>query len=149
MNAADGRRISISLDRLGEEDSILGVDVPVTATSYTIPAGTLQGGGQYRVEIQFETVCGGLEEGNDKDKTLILQYNTLPSILASSVRMLPGGQFQFEASSLPGTVLEVQASTNLTHWQDIGRVTNTTGFVWFTDTSPTPERRFFRLRLVE
>ncbi len=143
-NAPDETKIGVSVEQLGGENELFEANLPGNATSCTIPPGTFQPGGRYFVTIQFETI---FSDGNDKDKSLILQYSTSPYIPPASVRTLPTGNLRFQASSLPGSVLNIQSSTNLSNWDTIATLTNVSGFVWFTNTSSSVERCFFRLKL--
>lgn len=49
--------------------------------------------------------------------------------------------------SPPGHVFEIEASTNLVHWESLGRITNVTGLTEFVETTPTTStQRFYRAR---
>jgi len=55
------------------------------------------------------------------------------------------GGFTFTLTSDPGSVFQILVSTNLSSWQTLGSVTNTTGLVQFTDTATTgSQARFYR-----
>jgi hypothetical protein len=55
------------------------------------------------------------------------------------------GQFSFTLQSQAGSVLEIQASTNLVDWTSLATLTNETGTLPFTDTDNTFTGRFYRL----
>jgi hypothetical protein len=67
-----------------------------------------------------------------------------PRILAASL-LWTNGQFSFTLQSQPGSVLEIQASTNLVDWTSLATLTNQTATLPFTDTDNTFTRRFYRL----
>jgi hypothetical protein len=67
-----------------------------------------------------------------------------PSILAPSL-VWTDGQFSFTLQSQAGSVLEIQASSNLVDWTSLATLTNQTGTLPFTDTDNTFPRRFYRL----
>jgi len=68
-------------------------------------------------------------------------------VLSNPVR-LGDGLFHFTISSAAGTVLTVQASTNLVNWTQIAVVTNTTGTMDFADpASATLPMRYYRVGL--
>jgi hypothetical protein len=53
--------------------------------------------------------------------------------------------FELNVSGLPGEVYQIQASTNLVHWEIVGVVTNLTGTAQFTDSQAANfSQRFFR-----
>jgi len=67
-----------------------------------------------------------------------------PSILTPSL-VWTNGQFSFTLQSQAGSVLEIQASTNLVDWTSLATLTNQTGTLPFTDTDNAFTRRFYRL----
>ena len=76
-----------------------------------------------------------------------LPQKTAPS---SSVQLLSpeslgGNKFRFTLQSLPGTVLQVQFSTNLANWTPLGGlVTNVTGTTLYTDSVATAGQKLYR-----
>jgi subtilisin-like proprotein convertase family protein len=75
---------------------------------------------------------------------------TVPAIVPSTRQWLEDGQFRFGVSSIFGSVLEVEARTNLTAgtWAPIGTVTNLLGNAAFTDPVTGLPQRFYRLRQI-
>ncbi len=72
-----------------------------------------------------------------------------PVVIVLSSPLLQGGtQFSMIVSGWPGQVYQVQASTNLSTWTDIGLLTNVSGTVLFNEQVPTNARvRFYRTLL--
>jgi len=74
-----------------------------------------------------------------------IRLTTTPSLLAPATA---NGQFSFTLVSQPGLRFEMLASTNLTlplsNWTALGTLTNTSGATVFLDSTPDPNRRFYR-----
>jgi len=68
-----------------------------------------------------------------------------PTIVPGTIGMT-NGHFRFQITSAASAILEIQASTNLTYWETIRVLTNSSGLAWFTDPSTNLARRFYRLK---
>jgi internalin A len=67
------------------------------------------------------------------------------SVLLLSPAALGGNKFRFTLQSLPGAVLQVLSSTNLTNWTPLGGlVTNVTGTTPYTDSVATARQKLYR-----
>ena len=67
------------------------------------------------------------------------------SVLLLSPASLGGNKFRFTLQSLPGAVLQVLSSTNLTNWTPLGGLlTNVTGTVPYTDSVATARQKLYR-----
>ena len=66
------------------------------------------------------------------------------AVLLLSPQSLGGNEFSFTLQSLPGTVLQVQSSTNLGVWTNLALVTNVTGAASYTDSVATARQKFYR-----
>jgi hypothetical protein len=73
----------------------------------------------------------------------------LPQNIASLLSPSRTGshQFEFNISSVPGLVYQVQLSTNLSgaDWISLGNVTNVSGTMLFTNSTATNTTQFYRL----
>jgi internalin A len=67
------------------------------------------------------------------------------SVLLLSPASLGGNKFRFTVQSLPGAVLQVLSSTNLTNWTPLGGlITNVTGTTPYTDSVATARQKLYR-----
>lgn len=76
-----------------------------------------------------------------------IPQKTSPSttVLLLSPASLDGNRFRFDLQSLPGTVLQVQFSTDLANWAPLGDlITNVTGTAPFTDSVATARQKLYR-----
>ncbi len=75
---------------------------------------------------------------------------TPPRLHADANSVRPDGSFQFEITSTPGAVLEIQASPDLgsTVWTTLDVVTSATGRWTFIDPAPSATPRFYRVRQI-
>ena len=65
------------------------------------------------------------------------------------ITQLPGGQVQFDFTGASGRSYVIQASTNLTDWQNIRTNAGVSGPITFTDSFTNFTRRFYRVRAAE
>jgi len=60
-----------------------------------------------------------------------------------------GGRVQFDFTGANGRSYVIQASTNLTDWQNVRTNVGLNGPITFTDSFTNLARRFYRVRAVE
>ena len=65
------------------------------------------------------------------------------------ITQLPGGQVQFDFTGASGRSYVIQASTNLTDWQNIRTNVGLSGPISFTDSFTNFTRRFYRVRAAQ
>ena len=65
------------------------------------------------------------------------------------ITQLPGGRVQFDFTGANGRSYVIQASTNLTDWQNIRTNAGVSGPITFTDSFTNFTRRFYRVRAAE
>ena len=65
------------------------------------------------------------------------------------ITQLPGGQMQFDFTGASGRSYVIQASTNLTDWQNIRTNVGLNGPISFTDSFSNFTRRFYRVKAAE
>ena len=73
----------------------------------------------------------------------------LPGVTIATITQLPGGQMQFDFTGASGRSYVIQASTNLTDWQNIRTNVGLSGPITFTDSFANFTRRFYRVRAAE
>ena len=73
----------------------------------------------------------------------------LPGVTIATITQLSGGQMQFDFTGASGRSYVIQASTNLTDWQNIRTNVGLTGPITFTDSFTDFTRRFYRVRAAE
>ena len=73
----------------------------------------------------------------------------LPGVTIATITQLPGGQMQFDFTGASGRSYVIQASTNLTDWQNIRTNIGLAGPITFTDSFANFTRRFYRVRPAE
>ena len=81
-------------------------------------------------------------------------YRALVCDLASgfqigTITQLAGGRVQFEFTGANGRSYVIQASTNLTQWENVRTNAGLSGPITFTDAFTNYARRFYRVRAVE
>lgn len=75
---------------------------------------------------------------------LLSQPVTPAQIVTTSITKLPGAGLQFSVTGQPGRVLDIQTSSNLTHWTSLLIRSNSTGTTEINDSTPSAEHRFYR-----
>ena len=65
------------------------------------------------------------------------------------ITQLPGGQVRFDFTGASGRSYVIQASTNLTDWQNLRTNVGVAGPISFIDSFANFTRRFYRVRAVE
>jgi len=73
----------------------------------------------------------------------------LPAATVATITQLPGGRVQFDFRGANGRSYVIQASTNLTDWQNVRTNVGLNGPITFTDSFTNLARRFYRVRAVE
>lgn len=73
---------------------------------------------------------------------------TVVPLWCANAEFKPGAGFKLTFQGQTGLVGEVLASTSLVDWLVLGRFTNATGVVDFTDPDQNHNRRFYRARLL-
>ena len=97
----------------------------------------------YAIKVRSSTT-GALFDTSDANFSLI----DAPSIIASSVTLLPDGPVQFRLTAPGAAQVTVFGSTNLSVWQELQTVPVTSGNAVFTDNYATNyPGRFYRLRV--
>ena len=71
------------------------------------------------------------------------------SMQVAMITQLPGGQMQFDFTGASGRSYVIQASTNLTDWQNIRTNVGLNGPISFTDSFSNFTRRFYRVKAAE
>jgi hypothetical protein len=96
--------------------------------------------GNYSVEVQNQ--FGSLTSANAP-----LQVSAPISLKLTAGPRMPDDRFQITLSGTPGVQFSIDASTNLVHWLEMVRGTNTTGtFIHLDSEAPKFLQRFYRAR---
>ncbi len=125
-----------------------------TATSITIPAGTLAPGSNYEASIIFirpvATTNAGYATFTFRSTTTSFQIQTMgtnqtgPPIFLSIPVRTPTGSIRFNVTSAPNRGIQVQYATRITNWVQL-LVTNTTAAsTTVTDPNPPDAARIYR-----
>jgi hypothetical protein len=72
-----------------------------------------------------------------------------PGVTIATITQLPGGLMKFDFTGASGRSYVIQASTNLTDWQNIRTNVGLNGPITFTDSFANFTRRFYRVRAAE
>ena len=75
--------------------------------------------------------------------------NRATGLQVGTITQLPGGQVRFDFTGLSGRSYVIQASTNLTDWQNIRTNVGANGPIIFTDSFKIQSHRFYRVRTAE
>ncbi|HEU0037901.1 MAG TPA: hypothetical protein VFR76_01380 [Verrucomicrobiae bacterium] len=74
-----------------------------------------------------------------QSRVITANFTNWPVLVANQQSFIPEG-FRFSLLSGPGLTYQVQGSTNLSSWVNLGTVTNATGETQFTDPAGTISR---------
>jgi len=115
--------------------------------------------------LSFGVSCHSMAVGAKGDRFLSLANGTMVALSAENVAN-PGGSlrlrldqpgdgmssqgFHFTLDGDPGFAWQIQRSSNLSQWQQVGNVSNASGKIQFTDPSATnSSRHFYRAQQVQ
>jgi hypothetical protein len=101
------------------------------------------------IGIQFMSIVNPFLIGGLWDLDNVRLTELVANVMGSTVKS--NGNFSFNLASEPGLAFDILAATNvnqaISNWSNLGRVTNVTGSLSFSDNSAGPVRRFYRARL--
>jgi len=106
--------------------------------------------GDENVRLNFWLYTGSPPAGNSQVEVIIKSFEFVPlelprPALLADITRLPNGLAQFSIQSQPDRRYQIQATTNLIDWRDVGAVLATNVLSIFSETnSSDPGGRFFR-----
>ena len=140
----------------GQADGFLNVATNGTEQCFVIQATTdfkswvnVQTNSTDDVLLQFVDPQAGGNPQRFYRALLCSSASGLPAATVATITQLPGGRVQFDFTGGSGRSYIIQASTNLTDWQDIRTNVGVSGPITFTDSFLNFTRRFYRVRTVE
>lgn len=100
------------------------------------------------IGVQFMSIVNPLLIGGVWDMDNVRLTEVVANVMGNSAKS--NSNFNFNLASEPGLAFDILAATNvnqaISNWSNLGKVTNVTGSLSFTDNSASPSRRFYRAR---